>query len=163
MRMNSPLSVLCPITWGQLGTHRWVPNIRYLHFGVREKGFWSINFPSCFWRTWGNSVVTKMWEPSGCCTVNWPRTVDSLSPVEMASLKPHSQVCLSRRGASFPRQKVLMRSGMSILPGAQGISREAVILLLMFISIAKLTDNEYVLISPMRKTKIKTQQIFEKQ
>jgi hypothetical protein len=52
---------------------------------------------------------------------------------------------------------------MSILPGAQGISREAVILLLMFISIAKLTDNEYVLISPMRKTKIKTQQIFEKQ
>lgn len=58
---------------------------------------------------------------------------------------------------------MLMRSGMSILPGAQGISREAVILLLMFISIAKLTDNEYVLISPMRKTKIKTQQIFEKQ
>lgn len=148
--------------WGQLGTHKWVPNTWHFHFRVREKGFWSINFPSCFWRTWGNSVVTKTREPPGValCTWlgQWALWVQWKWPPWSAAFSAvffHTHSIFSQAKGADDLKNVHF-------PRCSGSLQKAIIVLLLFISIAKLIGNEYALICSIRKTKMKTQQIFEK-
>lgn len=87
--------------------------------------------------------------------MNLPRTADSELGRNCLPAWPHSQVGISRLQAAFPRQKMLMTSRMSTSPSTQRITPEAIILLLISISVAKSIDNEYVLIFFNKKKKHK--------
>lgn len=69
----------------------------------------------------------------------------------------------TRHWASFPRQKALMISRTSTFPSAQSITEEAIILLLITISVAKLIDKEYVLMFFNKENKTKNTTNIEKQ